>query len=78
MSKKSKATAREKRLNKKRAIKMANKAKYQAWAKEGQNSKSKRSRRVGKQKRLAKSFSHFPGHCGNLACKKCYPIKIAA
>ena len=76
MSKKSKATAKQVRLNKKRAIKMANKAKYQGWARDGDNTKSKRSRSSNRKNKLAKTVSHSMGHCGNLACVRCYPLKI--
>jgi len=76
MSKKSKATSKQKRLVKKRAIKMANKAKYQGWAHDGQNTKSKRSRKGNAKMRLAKAFPHSSGFCGNLACIKCYSIKM--
>jgi len=74
MSKKSKANAKQVRLNKKRAIKMANKAKYQTWADSGENNKSFRNRSNKKKKKLAKPFSHSEGSCGNLACICCYPI----
>lgn len=73
MSKKSKIASKDKRLAKKRAIKLANKAKYESWAKSGENTKSKRNRSSSRKNRLAKAFSHKTGHCGNLACKRCYP-----
>lgn len=73
MSKNTKATARQKRLNKKRALKIANKAKYESWRNSGINNKSSRSRRSTSKNKLAKSIDHSMGHCGNLACKRCYP-----
>lgn len=71
MSKKSKTAAREKRLQKKRAIKAGNKAKYASWAKAGENTKSFRF----KKKKTSKSFKGLHivfTNCGNPACKKCF------
>lgn len=69
MSKKSKTLAREKRLAKKRALKAANKAKYQKWAADGQNTKSFRFRRKKQTKSLKGTH---PFYCGNIACEKCF------
>ena len=73
MSKKSKKANKEKRLQKKRSIKMANRAKYAELKRIGQNSKSKRSLRQNKKHRMAKNIDHADGPCGNIACKKCFP-----
>lgn len=71
MSKKSKAASKEKRLNKKRAIKQANKARYLAMKISGQNTKSKRATKQSRKNRLANRPDHTNGNCGNLGCKKC-------
>lgn len=73
MSKKSKALSKASNLQKKRAIKAANRARYQELARIGQNSKSVRARRASKHKTLARRIDHKDGHCGNPACKKCFP-----
>lgn len=69
MSKKSKAAAKELRLQKKRALKNANKAKYAAWKQAGENSKSYRSSKRSNSKSSKGLHLTF---CGNLACKKCF------
>ena len=71
MSKKSKQANREKRLQKKRAMKAANKARFAEMKRVGQNSKSRRSLMQSKKHRLV--IDHKDGICGNLACIKCYP-----
>jgi hypothetical protein len=73
MSKKSKQVNREKRLQKKRAMKAANKARYAEMKRVGQNSKSRRSMMQSKKHRLVRMIDHKDGICGNLACIKCYP-----
>jgi hypothetical protein len=73
MSKSSKLQNKEKRLQKKRAIKMANKARYAELARTGQNTKSKRFLRGTKRHRLVKMTDHPDGACGNPACRKCFP-----
>ena len=72
MSKKSKLKNREKRLMQKRARKAANKLRYAELKRQGINGKSKRFTKSLKRK-LAKVVDHKTGHCGNIACKKCYP-----
>ena len=74
MSKKSKNLNREKRLQKKRAIKNANKARYAELKRIGQNSKSKRFLKSSKKNKTIKTTDHSDGHCGNPACKKCFPM----
>ena len=76
MSKKAKAAAKEKNLQKKRAIKAANKAKYQAWALAGNNSKSKRSISRNKKAKKRNGISHPDGPCGNIGCRMCNPGNI--
>lgn len=56
----------------KRARKTANQEKYIAWAKAGENKKSKRFRGNRKKKRLVSRIPH-PTPCGNFGCIKCYP-----
>lgn len=73
MSKKAKKAAKQKNLQRKRAIKAANKARYQAMAQSGENTKSKRFRATSKRMKKAKLTDHTDGPCGNLACKKCFP-----
>jgi hypothetical protein len=73
MSKKSKQQNREKRLQKKRAMKAANKARYAELKRVGQNNKSRRSMMQSKRRKLVKTIDHKDGICGNLACKQCYP-----
>jgi len=69
MSKKSKAKSAEKRKKAKRARKKANQEKYQRWAEEGVNTKSKRAsknKRKGPRPRL-----HETSNCGNPGCMRC-------
>jgi len=73
MSKKAKNASKLKRLQKKRALKAANIAKYQSWKNAGENSKSARFTRK-------KIFSHSAtkglhvtfSFCGNPACTQCF------
>ena len=74
MSKKAKAANRELRLQRKRALKAANKARYAEMKRVGQNTKSRRSLMQSKRRRLVKMIDHKNGFCGNLACKKCFPM----
>jgi hypothetical protein len=72
MSKKSKALSKASNLQKKRAIKAANRARYQELARIGQNTKSVRARRALKHKTVARRADHANGNCGNFACSKCF------
>lgn len=73
MSKKSKAANKELRLQKKRAIKAANKAKYAAWANQGQNSKTnKRKSSSSKAQQKLKGTHLAFRFCGNPACRVCF------
>lgn len=74
MSKKAKAANRELRLQRKRALKTANKARYAELKRVGQNTKSRRSLMQSKRRKLVKMIDHKDGFCGNLACKKCFPM----
>ena len=76
MSKKSKLKNREKRLQEKRNRKAANKARYAELKRLGINGKSKRFLKT--KKKTAKVVDHANGHCGNLACKKCFPELISS
>ena len=73
MSKTSKATSKLKRLQKKRALKAANIAKYQSWKNAGENQKSARFTKAKLFGRNALKGLHvvFP-FCGNPACPKCF------
>ena len=72
MSKKTKAASKDARLKKKRAIRNANRAKYDAWRNSGQNTKSKRVRiKSKKTKKLNLSTTH--NKCGNIGCTTCRP-----
>jgi len=73
MSKKAKAANRELRLQRKRALKTANKARYAELQRVGQNTKTRRSLMQSKRRKLVKIIDHKDGFCGNLACKKCFP-----
>lgn len=75
MSKKSKAASKQMRLNKKRAIKTSNKARYAALKLQGENTKSKRALKNGKESKLVNKTDHTTGNCGNIGCKKCTIIK---
>jgi len=59
------------RLQKKRALKAARVAKYEAFRKLGINTKSKRAK--VKRKKTMNSTSHPDGACGNIGCIKCNP-----
>jgi hypothetical protein len=74
MSRKSKAANKELRLQRKRALKSANRARYAELKRIGQNTKSRRSLMQSKRHRLVKMIDHKDGFCGNLACKKCFPL----
>ena len=74
MSKKARLLNKEKRLQKKRSMKAANKTRYAELKRLGQNSKSKRFVRQSKKSRLLKTVNHPDGPCGNIACKKCFPL----
>lgn len=69
----SKARARLKSLARKRAQKAANKARYQELARIGENSRSFRSRKKAKKKKLLPGISHLQGRCGNIGCRRCNP-----
>jgi hypothetical protein len=77
MSKKSKKQQKEKRLQKKRARKLANRALYDSRRDAGQNTKSKRARASKKKHKLAKTVDHPEGKCGNIGCMKCNSYLLA-
>ncbi len=76
MSKTSKKITKEKNLQKKRARKAANRAKYDSWKLSGDNFKSKRSRKSIVKNKRVKTINHKDGKCGNIACQACDPGKI--
>ena len=67
---------RKRRRGKKIARKMAQKALYELWKKEGRNTKSKRVklRAARLRKKTIQTLRHADGPCGNFGCKKCNPI----
>lgn len=71
MSKKAKNNAKRENLKRKRAKKAANTAQYQSWAREGENTKSKRAKSKAKKNRLVNTISHKDGDCGNIGCRRC-------
>ena len=73
MSKKSKKASKQKNLMRKRARRLANKMRYQAMAKAGENTKSKRFVRKSKTTKRAKPVKHLVSNCGNTGCKRCFP-----
>jgi hypothetical protein len=74
MSKKAKSEAKKRRREKKRAAKAAQKARYELWKREGQNTKSKRVRLNAKRRKGVRLKRHREGPCGNIGCKKRNPI----
>lgn len=76
MSKKAKKINKEKRLQKKRAIKAANRSRYAELARLGQNSKSKRYLKQSRKSKTINIIDHSTGPCGNIACRKCDPAGI--
>lgn len=72
MSKSSKAISKQKNLNKKRSIKASNRAKYERWKQDGENTKSTRAVRKAKGKKSPNKNKHLIAHCGNPACNKCF------
>lgn len=70
MSKKTKTAAASRRKKEKRSRKDAQQAKYAAFARAGQNTKSKRSQSKNK---IGRTERHAVLFCGNIACKKCSP-----
>src|SRR5512135_249082 len=67
---------RKLRRSKKIARKLAQKALYEQWMREGRNTKSKRVKLRTKQLRKTKlrTRKHAGGPCGNIGCKLCNPI----
>jgi hypothetical protein len=68
--------ARKRRRSKKVARKLAQKALYELWKREGRNTKSKRVKLRAKQlkKKKLRTKRHSMGPCGNIGCKRCSPI----
>lgn len=73
MSKKAKKATKDRNRAAKRAKKLANREKYQAWAASGQNSKSKRVKIKSRKNKLVITVSHPNGECGNIGCSRCNP-----
>jgi len=73
MSKKTKSESKQKRLIKKRSLKVANKAKYLSWKQAGENSKSYRARKTAqKNNKKLKGLHTAFYYCGNPACTTCF------
>jgi hypothetical protein len=68
--------ARKRRRDKKKARKLAQKALYEQWKKDGCNTKSKRVklRAARLRKKSIRLQRHADGPCGNIGCRKCNPI----
>lgn len=69
MSKRTKTASAIRRKKEKRSRKDAEQAKYAAFAKAGQNKKSKRSLGKNKEGRVVRHAILF---CGNIGCQKCF------
>lgn len=73
MSKASKTRAKQKNKKDKKARKEAKQTLYESYKRQGNNTKSRRSKtkikRVGPRKRI-----HPTGRCGNPGCIKCYGV----
>ena len=71
-----KARERTLRRSKKIVRKLAQKALYEQWMREGRNTKSKRVKLRAKQlqKKKLRTKKHSLGPCGNIGCKRCNPI----
>jgi hypothetical protein len=67
MSKSGRKSHSEKRKAMKKASKMAQKALYESYAKQG------RSRKKENQGITGVAFNHEHDNCGNVGCKKCFP-----
>lgn len=75
MGLKNRSRQRQERRKEKRERKEAQKAKYQALAASGKNSKSFRARKQArKEKHLVGGPSHPDGECGNVSCRRCSPV----
>ena len=69
MSKKSKASSRERRKREKRSRKEANRARYAAMRDAGQNCKDKSGNESGRA--MVRLERHAKGPCGNIGCVRC-------
>ena len=75
MSKKCKKTSKLKNLQRKRARKAANKARWQTMAQSGENTKSKRFLKGRQKNRKAKRETHIGvNNCGNPSCTRCFRV----
>lgn len=74
MGKASRSRSIAKRKLEKKKRKEAMKAQYKEWADRGQNQKSKRVRLATKRVSTLKLTSHAQGPCGNVGCKRCFPV----
>lgn len=72
MSKKAKAQAKLKRLSMKRARKDNQTKQYQAWAAQGTNQRSKRSKLASKRANALTTQKHAMTTCDNIGCRKCH------
>lgn len=76
MSKASKSRSSEKRRRDKAAQKAAQRARYEAYMRAGQNGKSRRLAIRTSRKRVVRVHDHPLGPCGNIGCPKCNPSAV--
>jgi hypothetical protein len=75
MSKKSRKTAKAKRLREKRARRMKMQALYDSYREKGMNTKSKRARKSISKGKTLSAIPHT-WKCGNTGCTKCFPVSF--
>jgi hypothetical protein len=68
MSKKSKSAAKLRRKSLKAGRKAAERAKYEAWSKSGQNSSKRSKLRNKRASGKVRAKRHKEGPCGNIGC----------
>jgi hypothetical protein len=68
------AGSKEKRKKLKKAAKESRKAEYLAKIREDMNKKAKGAFTRKGAVRLVKDFKHETNFCGNVACKRCFPV----
>lgn len=71
MSAKKKSESKERRKREKANRKSAQKALYQGYAAQGNNSKRGKIKAAAKTR--LKLVSHAGGDCGNVGCQRCFP-----
>ena len=66
--------AADKRKAKRKAEKDARKALYASYRDSGRNSKRDRRKKKKVKKSAHNMISHPDGKCGNVGCRKCFPV----